>query len=63
MISSLVAYFPGCFTTKAIGSSPAFSSGTDVTPASNTAGWLSNISSSSAGGTFNKREKKLHFQY
>lgn len=52
MISSLVNFAPGCFTTNANGSSPAASSGTPITPASLTAGWVSNTASSSAGGTY-----------
>lgn len=51
MSSSLVTFASGCFTTKAKGNSPAASSGTPVTPASFTAGWVSKTASSSAGGT------------
>ena len=51
MSSLSVTYASGCFTTKAKGNSPASSSGTPVTPASLTAGWVSKIASSSAGGT------------
>ena len=51
MSSPSVTFASGCFTTKAKGNSPASSLGTLVTPASLTAGWVSKIASSSAGGT------------
>ncbi len=41
------------FTTYALGSSPASSSGMPITAASATAGLVSNTASSSAGGTYN----------
>ena len=49
-----VSVCPGALTTKAMGSSPATASGTPMTQASVTPGWLSNTSSSTAGATCNK---------
>ena len=49
-----VSVCPGALTTKAMGSSPATASGTPMTQASDTPGWLSNTSSSTAGATCNK---------
>ena len=51
MNSPSVTFAAVCFTMKANANSPASSSGTPVTSASLTAGWVSKIASSSAGGT------------
>ncbi|BAS75753.1 Os01g0901550 [Oryza sativa Japonica Group] len=52
MTCSLVIFEPGCLTMKAIGSSPASSSGYGITAASAIPGWDCRICSSSAGVTW-----------
>lgn len=53
MISLSVALAPGFRTTKALGFSPAASSGTPMTAASNIAACSLSMFSNSAGGTWN----------